>query len=879
MATPKVGPLTRDDLRALWRGALDSSYSGPFERAGDGGGLEAHGQVWAQLARASAAVDKTTQAMFVRPWSGQTGQPAGGEARSLVTLTLSRTKLLQLPLRLRPGELVVDEETTDMAPGGGVEVLTGRRYLLAQELLLMPGDAGPVQAAFVAEAPGEGYDNPMPGTIRFVDQPGAGFTNAGAKVVAVGPLGLVEPARATARIVAADAPDMFVPDHVGQQVFLLAGANAGAVARIQGFVDAQPTAVPPVGSGADLELLQVVDATVFAGVFVAGETVNFTNGGPVVAAGQVVGEETASGVKKLAFDLLRGDFSLVTPGVTLATGAGSGATLAVRAYLDKQLLASEPANPGATWKVLSWADDWGLTATNPASPSGGRTGLLDELGAERNINRAPGEGDDSYRQRVAEIADVVTPNAVRRALSRALGVIPWCLREVGTPKFMGMFFDGNLAAPSIVPHGAVNDCFDADVLVFTGGTAGAFRFQEPVVVETTAAGPPLVAARGWFGRSSEVGTVVTIIRRDGQLPATFAPGAFRVRGLLSGATYVVGAQTPTAASASARRFREWVDYSQFRGFFLVGVPRLSMGDFGFAYDAGASDAYDAAPAPAFYDGAPVGSAAVYARVRGAVDPIKAGGVGWDLYLTNEACAAPVLPADDAAIDPLSIPSLWAWFLADAGVAVDVASQVVTWSSSSPGGVVAQSQNPFSRPLFLQNTVRFVRSAVRANPFSHRLLAGARVSLPAGLSIHAVLRTTSATTPSSNPGVVPPNPVVGDVGGAGTANFGLNVGAAEYDYGGVALTGGAGLNSGAVVSIGVTHDQATGNARLFANGVVVASAVMAYNPATTGLDALLAGFGAPADAFFGDVFEVVVSQVALPDPTMAALHARAAAIWI
>jgi len=73
-------------------------------------------------------------------------------------------------------------------------------------------------------------------------------------------------------------------------------------------------------------------------------------------------------------------------------------------------------------------------------------------------------------------------------------------------------------------------------------------------------------------------------------------------------------------------------YEEFRAFFLLGVPKYGDGDFGIAYDDGTTNAFDASPWLAFADGFPVTAASRYKQIWQAVNKIKAGGVGFDLYL-------------------------------------------------------------------------------------------------------------------------------------------------------------------------------------------------------------------------------------------------------
>jgi hypothetical protein len=64
--------------------------------------------------------------------------------------------------------------------------------------------------------------------------------------------------------------------------------------------------------------------------------------------------------------------------------------------------------------------DLGVTLEQSAPLEGGRHGWLDYKGSrERRIGRKTGEADDSYRLRVLEVADVVSPGAIVRAAERA----------------------------------------------------------------------------------------------------------------------------------------------------------------------------------------------------------------------------------------------------------------------------------------------------------------------------------------------------------------------------------------------------------------------------------------------------------------------------
>lgn len=630
MPVLKAGPLTQAELFDVWKGALDKSYREPMLEAGEGRGLEAHTQALNQLARVSTAIDVTTQAMFICPWSGQTNPPAAGAAKATVTLTFERRGLVDKPLVLGRGFIFTAEELLDMSPEGSVTVQTGRRYVLTQNLVFHPGDVGPFTVVAEAEAIGYGYNNPLPGTIRVISQPGNVFENDLASVVVT--LGVIASGTThQALIVTPNEPDTFVPEHVGQYMLFTAGSNIFKVARIMQFIGPDLTAIPPIGSTVEIEWVQSIQAAVFAGTFQAGERVQ--NAGPTVRA-NVAGERIVAGKKRLTF--------VETAGASFAvgdvlTGQISGATATIESLSFPQDFVSETAT--AAWRILDWVVDWQLTVTNVLSPTGGLLGWLDELGSERNLARGPGEDDETYRQRIKAIADVVTPNAIRRTLSKTLGSIDWCFREVGTENLRGWFYDGDRSPPHVLPGGAVNDAYDTDVVLFTGVlTSGTFVGEpaqpgaaEPVVLEDTVNN---VKMRGFFGRVV-AGVTFTFIRKQGSVPASLV--GLRIRGLVSGAIFSSLTSAIVPASVNARRFRTYFDYTEFRGFFLVGVPRLGAGEFGFAYDAGPSNAYDVSPFLAFYDGFPVQAALLYKRVHQAISEVKAGGVGFDLYLEEIGC--------------------------------------------------------------------------------------------------------------------------------------------------------------------------------------------------------------------------------------------------
>ena len=65
-----------------------------------------------------------------------------------------------------------------------------------------------------AERAGYGYNNPLPGTITSIDQPGSALANSHASVFypATFPIDAV----ANALVIATNVPDMFAPENLGQ---------------------------------------------------------------------------------------------------------------------------------------------------------------------------------------------------------------------------------------------------------------------------------------------------------------------------------------------------------------------------------------------------------------------------------------------------------------------------------------------------------------------------------------------------------------------------------------------------------------------------------------------------------------------------------------
>ncbi len=526
----KSGPLSEDELFELWLSVVDQEgYAQPLLTQPNSG-IELIKQTPAQLGASSLAVDQTFQSLYILPWSGQSNLPASGGARALVRLEITRTNqsvlAANVPLVFQAG-LYFDHSPVDYSNDGPLQVLTGRRYLSQQYQVLGPGELGPVVIDALSEGMAAGYNLPLPNTITVLEQPGNTFLNDEASVYVTG---------SNSRLVLHDRPEVLTPSQLGQYVLFTGGTNAGKIARMVGYESAT------LGNGGVAILANegMLRVTGVSGSFVLNEPLTFTspagllgtllwmNGSTMLVGGAGAGAVTGT-----------------------VTGAISGATATVASNDGSSVLVSEVGT--AAWRVLDWAIDLGIQVTNPASPTGGLTPTLDALGNERKILRSYGETDDVYRERVASPADVVSPNAIIRAMNRVLvpAGVHGCFREVGRALFRGFFYDGD---PTSI---------DPDI---------AFAYD---------------------------------------MDFTTRP---------------------------ADRYKLYLDYTEFRAFFIITVPPIpGLNESGFAYDDHPTGFYDATPFNDFYDGFPLQQGDLYRQLWNAIANVVAGGVGFDIVLDGGPC--------------------------------------------------------------------------------------------------------------------------------------------------------------------------------------------------------------------------------------------------
>jgi len=121
--------------------------------------------------------------------------------------------------------------------------------------------------------------------------------------------------------------------------------------------------------------------------------------------------------------------------------------------------AADPVTGTVKWTLLDYtAAGVGLEIVEAEPFTGGRDDDLFILGDQRGLYQQNGESDDVFRDRVSRLADVVSPNAILRAVNRVLRPLGFrgdvCDVTIGDTVgagFTGLFFDLDPAlAPEIV---------------------------------------------------------------------------------------------------------------------------------------------------------------------------------------------------------------------------------------------------------------------------------------------------------------------------------------------------------------------------------------------------------------------------------------------
>ena len=168
--------ISQDELMELWKSVNDDAYTEPFITAkanGQFSNIEIFEQVAAQLARASEMIDKSTQAMYIMPWSGQTNPPAAGGAYATVQISITLLAMSSNTVTFST-DLVFQEVEPDYGENGVVSIITGRQFKLINPIVFTPGNVGPLTGTVQATVQGYSYNLCAPGTICKILQPFTG---------------------------------------------------------------------------------------------------------------------------------------------------------------------------------------------------------------------------------------------------------------------------------------------------------------------------------------------------------------------------------------------------------------------------------------------------------------------------------------------------------------------------------------------------------------------------------------------------------------------------------------------------------------------------------------------------------------------------------
>lgn len=416
-----MAALTRDELIALWQSSVDPDFARALLEQPDSGVevIEASAEV---MAKVSETVERTSQSLFLKTWSGQTYPPARGVGFAGVVLDISRAAPADEPVVLEPGIFFVEQSAIDHGEDHGEVVGTERRYTPVAPVVFVPG-VSLVSATFIAEKAGAAYNLPPPDSINLIKDSGT----------ASGTSAAVFPGVLQHQLVLSFQGDTVAPSALGQYVRMSAGANLGQRRRIVGYQAPDPNA--PHNGILTLAATMVLTVSSVTGTFIPGERIE------QAATGAALELTAQQGIYMVGDRLTPPVFN-----ASAVVGIQSGATATVGLVLIAPDMTAETVTAG--WDLLTWAEGVGLSSTNPLSPDGGSSPTLDHVGEERGINRSPNEPDEQYRKRIYNRPDVVSPNALVRAMNRVLAPygLTGCLREPSDlDTFPGLFYDAPAA--------------------------------------------------------------------------------------------------------------------------------------------------------------------------------------------------------------------------------------------------------------------------------------------------------------------------------------------------------------------------------------------------------------------------------------------------
>lgn len=403
---------------------------------------------------------------------------------------------------------------------------------------------------------------------------------------------------------------------------------------------------------------------------------------------------TGAGINTVSF-AIPGDWT--TTAVNSVTAFWVRARVSAFASITTQPLGSiaytfnsTPLTPEAgsvSWIIRDWIDLF-FEITRIEAPTGGTDDMLRMLGEERGVFQARNEADDDFRQRVARLTDVVSPNAINRVLNRAL--FPFNLLgeavDVGSG-FDGWFWDVDawdyyetpfLTSAQADDGGAFTDettesqddtVDDMTLLPATVAASDSYYFgqseafsQLTLDISTVGVGDWTIEWRYWNGATftalsgvvdgtngfRNLGARVVTFTVPGDWASTTVNGvaAFYIQAFVTAVTTTTTqplgriARTEFAFPVSDRKLL--LSTSEAFGWFFVYVPNLPSDlDFGFAWDIDGPFSlingvrYAGAWDTMFWDGEPTDANAAYAGIYDQIDTIRMGGVGFSMLIDTD----------------------------------------------------------------------------------------------------------------------------------------------------------------------------------------------------------------------------------------------------
>lgn len=305
-----------------------------------------------------------------------------------------------------------------------------------------------------------------------------------------------------------------------------------------------------------------------------------------------------------------------------------------------------------TWALEDFKD-LGVGIVSSQAFGGGRDDDLRLLGESRGLYQQDNETDGLFRSRVSEMLDTVSPNAVLRAVNRALRPFGAEGRAIDvqnglTGAFADQdFFDNYTAGDTDFAHFAVRLVATTDVPLAVIGTPvvdGVATVNGDLILLTGQTNPvengayrvvilgvPLRTPLWGFGAATTALNGITSVSEGVAFEDTtwivnlgdiIDTDALTIQQLITDAFPV----DPNILNLSQ---------DEAYGFFLVQVPFLGFGEFGAAFDEGPTSFIDAESTyvsgfmdAGFMDGGPSDSLALYAAIHSSVDAIRAGGINF-----------------------------------------------------------------------------------------------------------------------------------------------------------------------------------------------------------------------------------------------------------